>query len=178
MKILLCLVFLHLFYNTLSAQKGFDPGYVITHSRDTVKGFIETTEEKNLSNSVHFKKEINGELKEYLPQDLFGFGINREMYKSIFFSNTTNGNIMDTVFARQLVSGAYNLFTFMGSARFFLLQKDTSIYLLYDESQDGAGQIDRVGNFRNYLNFISVSCERLKNQYKDVGFSESSIADF
>lgn len=66
----------------------------------------------------------------------------------------------------------------MKSDRFFLLQRDTVIYLLYDESQLGSGEIDRVGNFRNYLNFISVSCESLKDRYKDVGYSEMSVAAF
>ena len=102
-------------------------------------------------------------MKEYNPKDLFGFGINQEMYRSILFSNTIDGNKKDTVFARILVYGTYNLFTFVRSDRFFLLQKDTPIYLIYDEAQLGSGEIDRVGNFRNYLNFISVSCENLKD---------------
>lgn len=147
-------------------QHGFDPGYIINRNRDTVRGLIETTEEKNLSGSVRFKKESSSEQIEYYPKDLFGFGINLNPYRSIRFSNTIDGNKMDTVFARQLVSGRYNFFTFETSARFFLLQKDTSIYLLYDESQDGAGTVDRVGNFRNYLNFISVTCDQRKNRYK------------
>jgi hypothetical protein len=178
MKFFRSLLILCLFHTSLIAQKGFDPGYIIDQSRDAVKGFIETTEEKNLSGYVRFKKEINGELKEYNPKDLFGFGINQEIYRSIRFNNTANGNMLDTVFARQLVSGTYNLFTFVKSDRFFLLQKDSTIYLLYDESQLGSGEINRVGNFRNYLNFISVPCESLKDQYKDVGYSEKSVATF
>ena len=125
MKILHCLALLCLFHNVVIAQHSFDPGYIINQNRDTVRGFVETTEEKNLSGTVHFKKESNGELKEYFPKDLFGFGINQEPYRSIQFSNTIEGNLMETVFARQLVSGDYNLFTFVTSARFFLLQKDT-----------------------------------------------------
>ena len=178
MKILCCLALLCFFHNDVFAQHGFDPGYIINQNRDTVRGFVETTEEKNLSVTVHFKKESNSELKEYTPKDLFGFGINQEPYRSVRFRNTTEGDLMDTVFARQLVSGDYNLFTFVTSTRYFLLQKDTSIFLLYDESQDGAGNIDRVGNFRNYLNFISVSCDQLKDRYKQVGYGEKSIADF
>jgi hypothetical protein len=105
MKTFRCFVLLCLLHTTLNAQHGFDPGYVVNHNRDTVKGFIETMEEKSLSGSVHFKKEINGGMKEYNPKDLFGFGINQELYRSIRFSNTIEGNKMDTVFARQLVSG-------------------------------------------------------------------------
>lgn len=112
MKNLRCLFLFCLFLNTGFAQHGFDPGYIINHNRDTVWGLIETTEEKNLSGSVHFKKETNSELKEYYPGDLFGFGINPEPYRSIRFINTIDGNTSDTVFARQLVSGQYNLLFF------------------------------------------------------------------
>jgi hypothetical protein len=178
MKFFRCLALLSFFYTSLNAQHNFDPGYIIEHNRDTVKGFIETTEEKMLSGTVRFKKELNGELKEYQPTQIFGFGINQAPYKSIGFRNTIEGNRLDTVFAMQLVSGSNNLFTFVTSARFFLLQTDTSMILLYDESQDGAGTVDRVGNFRNYLNFISISCDKLKDKYLQVGYSEKSVANF
>jgi hypothetical protein len=94
------------------------------------------------------------------------------------FINTIDGIIRDTVFARQLVSGINNLYTFESSARFFLLQSDKSIILLYDESQDGAGVVDQVANFRNYLNYISISCDKLKDKYLQVGYGEKSIANF
>ena len=164
---------------TLLAQQNFDPGYIIDHNRDTLKGFIKTVVEADLSESVHFKKEINGEWKQYGPSDLVGFGFDNEVFKSIRFHNTTDGNKMDTTFAKQLVSGQYNLFTYMKSARrFFLLQKDTSIYLLYDELFRNSGEIDQVANYQNYLNFISVPCDKLKNKYTQVGYDEKSIADF
>lgn len=178
MKLFGCLIILCLFHTALSAQKSLDPGFIINQNRDTVKGFIQTTEEKELSGSVNFKKEINGTWTAFHPKDLLGFGINQEVYRSIRFINTSEENAIDTVFGRLVVSGTYNLFTFVGSARFFLLQKDTSIYLLYDESQLGSGEIVRQSNFRNYLNFISVPCNDLKDQYKDVGYSENSIGDF
>jgi opacity protein-like surface antigen len=178
MKFLCFFTILFFFSITINAQQGFDPGYIVNHNRDTIRGFIEVSEEKTLSSTVHFKKEINGEQKEYKPTDLFGFGIGQEPYRSMGFINTIDGNKRDTVFARQLVSGRNNLFTFETSARFFLLQSDTSIILLYDESQDGAGTVDRVANFRNYLNYISITCDRLKDKYLQVGYSEGSIAKF
>jgi hypothetical protein len=178
MKLFGCLIILCLFHTSIIAQKNSDPGFIINQNRDTVKGFIETTEEKDLSGAVYFKKEINDAWKEYHPKDLFGFGIGQELYRSIRFINTINENVKDTVFARLLVAGVYNLFTFVESSRFFLLQKDTSIYLLYDEFQLGSGEIVREGNFRNYLNFISLPCDNLKDEVKNVGYSEKNIGDF
>ena len=179
MKFLKCLLILCFFHCRLIAQQNFDPGYIINHNRDTVKGFIKAAVEENLNSTVQFKKDLNGELKTYRPADLYGFGIVQEKYRSIPFHNSSKANEMDTVFAKQLVSGEYNLFTYMKSAhRFFLLQRDTTVYLLYDAVFRSSGETDQVANYQNYLNFISISCDKMKNQYANVGFDEKSMADF
>ncbi len=62
-----------LFHFTLPAQENFDPCYIINYNRDTVKGFIKAAVEEDLNVTVRFKKEINGELKDFGPADLLGF---------------------------------------------------------------------------------------------------------
>jgi len=179
MKFLKCLLILCFFHCTLIAQQNFDPGYIIYHNRDTVKGFIKAAVEEDLNSTVQFKKDLNGELKTYRPADLSGFGVGKEMYRTINFKNISQTNALDTVFAKQLVSGEYNLFTYMKSARrFFLLQRDITVYLLYDAVFRSSGETDQVANYQNYLNFISISCDKMKNQYANVGFDEKSMADF
>jgi hypothetical protein len=179
MKIVKLLLMFCLFHLTLIAQPHFDPGYIINHNRDTIKGFIRAAAEGDLNSSIRFKKEIDGDLKEYNPADLLGFGIDQEIYRSIRFRNTIEGNRKDTVFVRQLVAGEYNLFTYLKSTRrYFLLQKDTSLYLLYDESFRSSGEVEQVSNYQNYLNFISVPCDKLKNKYTQIGYDEKSISDF
>ena len=164
----------------LFAQQDFARGYIIKQNRDTVKGFIKTVVEADLYESVFFKTNLNGEWTRYGHSDLLGFGFDNEIFTSVQFLNTSKGNIKDTTFARQLVSGLYNLFTYLNNdgRRFFLLRKDTSINLLYDNLLSNTGEVEQTGNYQNFLNFISIPCDKLKDKYKQVGYDEKSISDF
>src|ERR1700681_2894587 len=88
MKFIKCLSILCSIPFTLIAQKNFDPGYIIAGNQDTVRGFVEVAMQRDLARSVKFKNEVNAELKEFTPADLLGFGIEKEVYKSMRFLNT------------------------------------------------------------------------------------------
>jgi hypothetical protein len=179
MKFIPCLLLFISIYCTINAQQTSDSGYIINHNRDTTRGFIKTSVDADLCESVSFRKNINNEWTRYGPSDLIGFCLYNETFRSIHFLNTTKGNTADTTFAKQLVSGEYNLFTYTnGSRRFFILQKDTTIYLLYDELFLNTGEIEQAANYQNYLYFISIPCDKLKNKSKQIGYDEKSISDF
>jgi hypothetical protein len=38
--------------------------------------------------------------------------------------------------------------------------------------------VEQLANYQNYLNFISVPCESLKNKYTQISYDEKSISDF
>src|SRR6202000_337838 len=168
------------FSSTLFAQQGFDPGYIVRRNSDPVKGLIKTAANADSYETVSFKVEKAEEWARYGYADLLGFGFGNEVYKSIPFLNTANGNARDTVFARQLVSGTYNLFTFLNGngRRFFLLQKDTGVNLLYSDLAANTDGIDQAGNYQNFLLFLSLQCDKLKDRYKQVAYNEKSMADF
>ncbi len=172
-----CLIVFLSIHFTLTAQQT--PGYIIKQNRDTVKGLIKTVVDADLSESVFFKIETNGEWTRYGYADLSGFGFENETFRSIRFLNTSKGNTIDTTFAMQLESGAYSLFTYANNGRrFFLLQKDTSISLLYDNLYSTTGDVEQAANYQNFLYFISIQCDKLKNKYKQVGYDMKSISDF
>jgi len=167
---------IHFFTN---AQQSSDPGYIVKHNKDTVRGMIKTSVEAELFESVSFKKDIDSDWTQYGPSDIIGFGLEYGKFSSIHFLNGSKGNTPDITFAKQLISGVYNLFTYTnGARRFFILQKDTTIYQLYDELVSTTGEIEQGANYQNYLYFISVPCDKLNNKYKQIGYDERSIADF
>ena len=129
MKFIKCLVILCLLCSCLSAQQIFDPGYIISLNRDTVKGFIKVELESDLISVVKFKNDEGSVLKEYHPADLLGFGMGKEIYKSMRFMNTAEDSVVETAFVKQLVKGEYNLYAYRKPDRFFyLIQKDTILY--------------------------------------------------
>ncbi len=142
MKFIKCLVILCLLCPYLPAQQIFDPGYIITLNRDTVKGFIKDDLESELISAVKFKNDEGSVLKEYGPADLLGFAISKDIYKSMKFVNTAEDSVTETAFVKQLVKGEYNLYAYRKPDRFFyLLQKDTILYFLYDEVSHSTGEI-------------------------------------
>ncbi len=174
-----CLIFFLSIHFTLIAQQTLTPGYIIKQNHDTSRGQIKTMAETDQYESVYFKTAMNGEWVSYGYSALLGFGFGNEIFRSIRFLNTSTGNTIDTAFARLLVSGEYNLYTYFNNGRrFFLLQKDTNINQLYDDLISTSGETDKAGNYQNFLNFISLSCDKLKNKYKRVGYNEKSLSDF
>ena len=179
MKFIKCLVILCLLCSTLPAQQIFESGYIINPGGDTVKGFIKADLESDLISVAKFKKDEGSELKEFGPTELRGFGIGKDIYKSMRFVNTAEDSITETAFVKQLVKGEYNLYAYRKPDRFFyLLQKDTILYFLYDEVSRGTGEIIQKGNYFNYLNLIAVPCEKLTNLVGRVGYNDKDMAVF
>ena len=172
--LILCLCQLSLF-----AQQNFDPGYIIQLSLDTVRGYIETVLESNYARSIHFKKVVNAEGKVYTPTDLAGFGFGNDIYKSMGFQNTAEDSVMETAFVKQLVRGEYNLYVYQKPDRkFFILQKDSTKYFLYDRVSRNSGETIQEGNYYNYLNLVSVPCENINRVVDRVSFNDKDMAAF
>jgi outer membrane protein W len=179
MKLFKCLVILCFLFSQLSAQQIFDPGYIIKLNKDTVRGFIKTDLESELISVVKFKDDETSLLKEYRPADLLGFGIDKDIYKTMRFLNTAEDSVVETAFVKQLVKGEYNLYAYRKPDRlFYIIQKDTILYFLYDEVSRGTGEILQKGNYFNYLNLIAVPCEKLTNLVGRVGYNDKDMAAF
>ncbi|HEX3769007.1 MAG TPA: hypothetical protein VHT72_11550, partial [Puia sp.] len=179
MKIFKCLIILCFLFSQLSAQQIFDPGYIIKLNKDTVRGFIKTDLESELISVVKFKDDETSVLKEYRPADLLGFGIDKDIYKTMRFLNTAEDSVVETAFVKQLVKGEYNLYAYRKPDRlFYIIQKDTILYFLYDEVSRGTGEILQKGNYFNYLNLIAVPCEKLTNLVGRVGYNDKDMAAF
>jgi hypothetical protein len=179
MKLIICFAILFFFHFTSIAQSTFDPGYIVTNSKDSVKGFVMNAQESELTLSVKFKQTLSSELKEYKPSDLAGFGIGTDIYRSKKFLNTAEDSVIETAFLKLLVKGQYTLYSYVKPARkFYLLNSQNHDYFLYDAVIGNAGEVIRVANYYNDLNFVSISCEKVNKLVKDVGFNDKSVSDF
>jgi hypothetical protein len=179
MKFFLWLAFLSLSHLTIFAQQNEEPGYIVENNKDSVRGFIEFTNEADLSISISFRKDVTSVMKKYGPEDLSGFGIGKETFKSMRFQNTAEDSVMETAFVKQLVQGDYNLYSYQKAEReFYLLQKDTIQYFLYDGTNSETGVVFQKGNYYNYLSLISAPCGVLHHIYDRVGYNDQDMAGF
>jgi hypothetical protein len=85
MKFIRILAILCLLHFELIAQQDFDPGYIIKLNKDTLRGFIKIELESDLTNLIHFKNDEGSALKEYKAEELSGFCIQKDVYKSMRF---------------------------------------------------------------------------------------------
>jgi len=75
MKYPLLLAFLLSSALFVSAQKNYKPGYVVSIKGDTSKGLIDYKGWDRNPDEIHFKSDVNGNLKTYTSADLNAFGV-------------------------------------------------------------------------------------------------------
>lgn len=163
------------------AQNSFKPGYVVTNNADTVKGYIEEGNENAISEKFVFKKDPTDKTtQKYTPADAAGFGF----YGGNRFIRVTIDNPVEkqpnTVFAKALLKGYNQLFTYVKTDRryFIIKTQQDSTYLLYDDFYTYSGSDIQSGNFKNVLMLISKNCDKLKIQLERLNYSESEILSF
>lgn len=123
----------------LSAQKNFQPGYVVTLKGDTVQGFIDYREWDYTPSQILFSSSDKSIQKEYTVNDIRFFDITgKEAYRrsvvKISLHPAKLSDIgardttwkMDTVFLKVEYSGTISLFSYedMIKERFYILEED------------------------------------------------------
>jgi outer membrane protein W len=172
------LITLFIFFSTTLAQQTFEPGYILKHNRDTVKGYIEITMEYELTLSVRFKTDAQSTVKDFGPSELAGFGIGKAIYENIEFQNALNKTHV-SAFVKKLVTGEYDLFSYVTADRkFYLIRKDTTQFFVYDRVTSASGEVYQEGNYLNILLFISVSCNKISGIYDRVSFNDKDMTAF
>lgn len=101
------------------AQSNFKRGYVVTNSKDTLRGYVDYKEHDLSPSSVKFRSSEGGNFKIFVPKDCAGYGIDGHEYYKTYVVNISNSadNISqlndrldstsrrDTVFLKVLQSG-------------------------------------------------------------------------
>lgn len=57
------------------AQSNFKTGYIVTNSRDTLRGYVDFRERSVSAESVNFKASLNGNTQNYNLENCMGYGI-------------------------------------------------------------------------------------------------------
>ncbi|SFW80727.1 Outer membrane protein beta-barrel domain-containing protein [Chitinophaga sancti] len=112
------------------AQRNFVPGAVAVPQRDSLKGFIDFRNWTSTPNEIRFKSTENGEITTYTPNQISGFALHSDgdvvyVTKHVLLDVTPyivsstqsvtqpQTELLDSiVFIQQLVTGAYNLYTY------------------------------------------------------------------
>src|SRR5688572_8180045 len=114
MRCLLIVLFALASIYPLAAQKKFSSGFIVTLKNDTVKGFLMDGTDAELGSKITFKmiKTANDKI-EYRPADLLSFGFdNGRIFRSLASTNTPTEGDSVFVFAKKILEGKINLYTY------------------------------------------------------------------
>lgn len=165
---------------SISAQKSFEPGYIVTLSGDTVTGQINFNTESALAQTVFFREGNNDNGKTRLPTEIAGFGFSHTAYRSLKFVNSASDSaITETKFCRLIEDGRVRLYALPeGENYFYLVQREQEILFLYSAQMGRDGDTRKEANYRNILTIVSSECMANDQKAETVIYAEKQLAGF
>lgn len=154
-----------------SQETGFLPGFIVTNTNDTIKGFVKN---KNLApyrilQNIKFKKTLEEKTQVYSPQELIGFQAGPSRYVSKEYKEEGLENVQRS-FMEIMVEGDLNYYelrvTGMGVGNEYvykILQKRGDPYLF---SVYGPKWKDRL---IVYLNDEPAVCKKIEDGEFKIG---------
>jgi hypothetical protein len=161
------------------AQSSYVKGYVILNNNDTLNGFLKQDVEGNLLKQVVFSNNENGnEGKTYTSTDIKAFYFNGgNFFESIYFTDVDTSH--QTYFARYILKGYYNLYSFRKSDRqYFIIRHEDTTYLLYDDIILSSGTYDTKGNYQNQFMFLARNCSSSLSRIPQLRYDETEFINF
>ena len=180
MKTLLTFISTFFFFFISNAQDDFVNGYIVGKAKDTVRGLIRTAIEEDLTATVQFRQNQATIPKTLMPGDIESFSLDENIFRSIKFLNTSLDNAeQDSCFAKQLVLGKYELYTFIRKdRRFFIVRSGESTQLIFDSYFTNMGDALQDGNFATRMRLIMNECPEVSRKYQLFEYGQKQMTGY
>jgi hypothetical protein len=109
LKLFFLLLFLFLFSVQILAQKaGYQPGYIVTNSSDTIEGYVKNINQipYRVMIKIKFKQAYDDSPKNYSPGSILGFKSNNNTYLSMPIKSFDNSKR----FVQEIIRGPLSLY--------------------------------------------------------------------
>jgi hypothetical protein len=156
-KIIYTCFFLLLIPSLSLAQFGWLPGFIITQSGDTIRGFIENRETRSLVRVCHFRESEEAQPQIFSPTDILGYRFSEGRYfVSRQVDDLGSGN---PVFLEFLVEGEVSFFHYFDSgSRYFIMKngifselKSTTEMIVHNDRKYGFERKEYKGMLSYFL---------------------------
>jgi hypothetical protein len=167
------------------AQDHPVPGYIVRVSGDTVRGFLKMQGSDESAKQISFKASAGDKDYEvYTPAQVKAFRYNNGyLFRTVVFADTRTGAggkaaaVTRICFGKLLVAGEYDLYSYTEQSwLYFLVRKDSTFYLLYDDDLQAAPYSH--GNFRSELNFLASGCAAMSKEVESASYTEGGLRSF
>jgi len=180
MKRLLLLCAAAFIYIISFAQKINASGYIVNNAGDSIHGFLQEEVKSEIVKQIKFSSQKDATGNVFAPSDLKSFAYdNGNIYKSISFKSTLN-EVPESknYFAKQLVSGEFDLFAYVeDEATYFVILNIDSTYFLYNSTYTALGTEKTTGNFYQSVIHLGAYCDKMKST-DWVVYNEKTVAKF
>lgn len=185
MKKFTLILWIYLFVFPCISAQNYEPGYIINLSGDTITGFLQRNDTKNLYPVVKFKKEITGDsLNIFRPGQISSFTFMKEnlSYYSVKYQLISNPEGTEhESFAELLLKGPVNIYKLaagifvpasngMKSAKAYVIEKGDIGYTI-------AQHQNRISVYNYHLlDSLFADCAQLPSS-RNIAFSDVAIVD-
>lgn len=164
--------FLLLLSLRLSAQSGFQEGFLLTPSLDTIRGEIRFPGKQSAPSPCLFRTGKNEVPKEMMPGSIHGFCLDNGAY---YYSRTLGGT--SDVYLEVLVKGYMNLFKF--GKIYFVEKADSAFFELSDELEvmmaDGRQTAQRSRNHGRMLALLMSDCPEVSKEAAETPLRDKQL---
>lgn len=177
------------------AQPVLEPGYIITASGDTTRGFVENLEWQRAPREVQFAEREEGEVRVLTVTDIAGFGVGDYVFERHHLkvdqrpvergNPYPTGHVLkrDTLFLRQLVTGSLTLYSSYTTRPHYFIETDAHgieelVYFVRPVERNGEVRgVKRAEFFQQQLtNRRTEACSNAS--VRGVDFQRSELVDF
>jgi len=154
------------------AQHGFQEGFLLTNSLDTVRGLVRFSGKASIPTPCLFKADKKETPKEIYPGTVHGFCTVNGAY---YYTRSIGKS--DDVFLEVLVKGHVSLFRF-GNI-YFIEKADSAFFELSDEMEvvmvEGQQQQQKSRNYTRMLALLMNDCPEASKRAPSVPLKEKHL---
>jgi hypothetical protein len=181
-------------YFVSNAQKNYVPGYVITKSKDTIRGFIDYRNWQNNPVSISFKTDNDKDPVSFHADKIAEFGIPGEIYVSGIIETEISplsinklepdANLRietDTAFLQAMFRGKKELYYYKnkdGRENFYISQNNAFTLLVhkkYLEEQEGKNVIREYNEYIKQLSLYLNDCATIQSVLKNTSYNRKDL---
>ena len=194
LKKLLLLISGLLIIQSSFSQENYLPGFLINHSGDTVKGFIDYRNWEKNPRVIHFKKLMNESASARTPLDILKFGVHDEVYLGAIVDAEISPSatevlqydpalqiVIDTTFLQVLIEGDKNLYynkNSVGNKNFYIGQGSDLELLAFKKYLVNQGGERAIAENKKYIGQLTVylnDCPTISSKLSNIQYRQKSL---
>jgi hypothetical protein len=158
------MLLLLLISSELFAQASFRPGYILTNTNDTVKGYIDFRNNDKNSKGCNFRENSNAEIHTFSPGEIKEYRIYGGKY---FVSReVVVNNKKEMFFLEYMVNGITDLYYYWNEGPHYMIEKKNGeiFELTNDEKSviiDGQEHLHKSHSYTGWLKVIFQDCPQV-----------------